>query len=84
MQFVDIPTEQTTAITDVFLAIIAFFVAVSVYRTGKKTDLQKTRIWVGAFGLLSLAAILGSIAHGIKMSESTNFLIWQPLNFFWE
>lgn len=81
MYFIDIPTEQTTAITDVILAIVSFFMTISVFKSGYKTDLLKTRIWVGAFGLLCLAAVLGAIAHGIKMSEFTNYLIWQPLNF---
>ncbi len=82
MQFIDIPTEQTTAITDILLAIVAFYVAYSVFISGKNIDVIKTRIWVGAFGLLCLAAVLGAFAHGFKMSTSTNFLIWQPLNFF--
>ncbi len=82
MQFIDIPTEQTTAITDVFLFVLAFIVTISVYRSGKETDIIKTRIWVGAFGLLCITAMLGAIAHGIKMSPFTNYLIWQPLNFF--
>lgn len=82
MQFIDIQTEQTTAITDILLAIVALYVAFSIYRFGKKVDIIKTRIWAGAFGLLFLAALLGAIAHGIKMSPTTNALIWQPLNFF--
>lgn len=81
MNFIDIPTEQTTAITDIILAIVSFLIAFSVFKSGYKTDLLKTRIWVGAFGLLCIAAVLGAIAHGIKMSSFTNYLIWQPLNF---
>ncbi len=80
MQFIDIPTEQTTAITDVLLAIVALYVTFSIYYVGKKVDIIKTRIWVAAFGLLFLAALLGAFAHGIKMSPATNALIWQPLN----
>lgn len=81
MQFIDIPTEQTTAITDVLLAICSLYVIYSIYRIGKKVDGIKTRIWVGAFGLLFIGALLGSIAHGVKMSPSLNYIIWQPLNF---
>jgi len=79
-QFIDIPTEQTTAATDVLLAILAFIVAVKVYQSGKNTDLRKTRIWVWAFGLLAFAAAVGSVAHGFQMSKLTNFILWQPLN----
>jgi len=81
MQFINIPTEQTTAITDILLAIVSFIIVISIFRIGNRIDVFKTRIWTGAFGLLCLAAILGSVAHGLKMSESINYLIWQPLNF---
>lgn len=80
MQFIDIPTEQTTAITDVLLAIFSLYVINSIYRNGQKADFTKTKIWVGAFILLFLAAVLGAIAHGIKMPPLTNYLFWQPLN----
>lgn len=80
MQFIEIPTEQTTAITDVLLAIFSLYVINSIYRTGKKVDIVKTKIWTGAFALLFVAAFLGSIAHGIQMSPFLNHLIWQPLN----
>lgn len=82
MQFIDIPTEQTTAITDLLLAIITGYVIASIYRSGKKVDVNKTRIWIAAFGFLFIAATIGAIAHGIKMSPFLNNLIWQPLNFF--
>jgi hypothetical protein len=82
MQFIDIPTEQTTAITDILLAVGALYVVNSIYRTGKKVDVIKTYIWVGAFALLFFAAVLGSIAHGIMMSPFINYIIWQPLNLF--
>lgn len=78
--FINIPTEQTTAATDVMLAILAFVVARKVYRYGRYTDLKKTRIWVWAFALLSFAAFTGSIAHGFEMSKLNNFILWQPLN----
>lgn len=77
---IDIPTEQTTAATDVLLAILSFIVAIKVYQTGIHIDKIKTRIWVWAFGLLSFASAVGAIAHGFQMSKFTNFLLWQPLN----
>ncbi len=80
LQIIDIPTEQTTAATDVLLAILAFIVALKVNNTGKNIDLKKTRIWVWVFGLLSFAAAVGAVAHGLQMSKLTNFILWQPLN----
>ena len=82
MEFIDIPTEQTTAITDIFLALAAMFVSVSIFRIGKRVDRTKTHIWSWAFSLLAAAAMIGAIAHGIKMSTQLNYIIWQPLNLF--
>ncbi len=78
--FIDIPTEQTTAATDVVMAILAFIVTLKVYQSGKHKDIKKTRIWVWAFGLLTFASATGAVAHGFQMSELTNFILWQPLN----
>ena len=80
LQITDIPTEQTTAATDLLLAILAFIVTLKVYKSGKGVDLKKTRIWMGVFGLLTFASALGAIAHGFQMSKLTKFLLWQPLN----
>ncbi len=79
MQFIDIPTEQTTAVTDAMLALLTLGCSLYVLSLGRHSR-WKARIWAGVFGLLTLAAVLGVIAHGFKMSESTRELIWQPLN----
>jgi hypothetical protein len=79
MEFTDIPTEQTTFVTDVILALLALGFVLLLYSIGRRHDLKKTRIWSWAFGLLSLSAALGAIAHGIKMSAQTNKIIWQPI-----
>ena len=80
LQITGIPAEQTTAATDVLMAILAFIVTVKVYQSGKSVDLKKTRIWMWAFGLLAFASAIGAIAHGFRMSKLTNFVLWQPLN----
>ena len=80
IQFIDIPTEQTTAATDVIMAVLAFIVTLKVYKSGKDVDISKTKIWVWAFGLLTFASATGAIAHGFQMSKLTNFVLWQPLN----
>jgi hypothetical protein len=82
MQFIDNPIEQTTALTDLLLAIISAAGVIWVFHTGYKVDSKKTFIWIGAFILLTLATLLGSVAHGIKMSSETNQIIWYPLNLF--
>jgi hypothetical protein len=79
VEFIDIPTEQTTAITDAILAVIAIVAAVYLKKIGDK-DRSKSIIWFWFFILLASVAILGSIAHGFKMSKEFNMLLWYPLN----
>ncbi len=80
IHIIDIPTEQTTAATDILMAVLAFIVTLKVYRTGKSIDSRKTMIWVWAFGLLTFASATGAVAHGFQMSKLLNFILWQPLN----
>jgi hypothetical protein len=80
MQFIDIQTELTTAVTDLIMAVLSF---ASVYligtRRGQFAIRQKAEIWMGAFSALGLAGLLGFFAHGFMMSEALNNALWQPL-----
>ena len=78
MAFIDIPTEQTTAVTDVILALFAVAGAVYLNRIGQKNR-WKTTLWILLFGLLALAAFLGSIVHGFKMSPAVQTVLWHPI-----
>jgi multisubunit Na+/H+ antiporter MnhB subunit len=79
MEFIDIPTEQTTAITDLFLALVCGFLIYSLWPYLQRQTLR-ARIWILAFAFLGLAGLLGFIAHGFKMSEAANRIWWMPLN----
>lgn len=79
MQFIDIPTEQTTAATDFVMTLLAIWAAFIIRRAGTKTSPIKARIWFWVFVLLAIGALFGAIAHGFKMDEKTNSLLWQPL-----
>ena len=80
ISIIDSPTEQTTAVTYICLALLALTVSLVVYNIGHSRDPKKAIIWTGAFGLLTVASIFGAAAHGFKMSEQTNFILWQPIN----
>lgn len=82
MQFIDISTEQTTAFTDLILAIVSALGVIWIFKTGHRIDRQKTNIWSIAFIFLSLSAVLGAVAHGLKMPVEVNRLLWHPLNLF--
>ena len=80
MRFINIPTEQTTAVTDVLLALVALASVFHLSHIGAESDTFKAHIWSWAFGLLAFASALGAIAHGFQMSEQLNSLLWKPLN----
>lgn len=79
MHFIDIPTEQTTAVTDAISMAIAIAAALYLHWTQQK-DRWKTNLWIVAFSMLSLAAMLGAIAHGFQMSKAFQAYLWHPLN----
>jgi len=78
VEFIDIPTEQTTAITDAILAVMALAAAIYIYQLGQQQP-WKANLWAWIFGLLALAALLGVIAHGFKMADATRTIVWYPL-----
>lgn len=78
VEFIDIPTEQTTAITDAILAIMALRAALYIYQFGQQQP-WKANLWAWTFGLLALAALLGAVAHGFKMVDTTRTIVWYPL-----
>ena len=81
MQIIESLTEQTSALTDVFLGITALILVSLSYSYGKKYDKKKGRLWIVVFTSLVSASFLGAIAHGFQMSVGTNLIIWQFLNF---
>lgn len=78
MSFINIPTEQTTAVTDAILAVIAIAGAVYLYRISQKSR-WKTTLWIWLFVLLAISAILGTIIHGLEMPKVFKTLLWHPL-----
>lgn len=80
MQFIDIPTEQTTAATDVVLAGLAFFATYLMWHAGQKAP-WKSRIWVWIFSLLGIGSILGAFFHGFQHTLAVKKLIWFPMLF---
>jgi hypothetical protein len=74
-----IPTEQTTAATDLIITVVALGCALSLWRL-RPIDVWKVTLWSAIYGLLSLAGLLGALAHGLALPEIIKFIIWQPLN----
>ena len=81
MKLVKDPAEQTTAVTDIILSLVAFGGVLllqwpPVYTGG----LWRIHIWSTAIGLMGLAAVLGAVAHGLILKTITHNRIWRVLN----
>jgi hypothetical protein len=77
MEFIDIPTEQTTAATDLLIALLAGAAIPWLQRRGPAG--ARGRIWRGVFALLAIAASLGAVAHGIVLAGAALEWIWRVI-----
>lgn len=81
MEFTKDPAEQTTAITDIILALAAFGGSLTLcWSLTDSSGWWKTAIWASAFGLMGIAAALGAVAHGVVLAQSRHNRIWRLLN----
>jgi hypothetical protein len=78
MSFNPVPTELTTAATDVLLGLLAI-ACVGYLRRFSDRDPWRVAIWSWVFGLLGFASVLGAVAHGIQLAPSARDALWQPL-----
>lgn len=80
MEFIDLANEQSTAITDAVLALIAL-ASLFYLRQNFTTQKWKLQIWVGLFGVLTFASSLGAVVHGFKIPFELQTNLWHLLNF---
>jgi len=81
MKYTKDPAEQTTAITDIILALIAFGgILLLCWNIANSSALWKIIIWSTAFGWIGLAAALGAVTHGLVISPAAHNRLWQLLN----
>jgi hypothetical protein len=79
MAFVASPTELTTSVTDIVLALECA-VVLACLRRAPAGDRWRTGIWSWVFGLLAFASSIGSLAHGFEMPPLSRAALWKPLN----
>jgi hypothetical protein len=77
MDLVASATERATAATDLLLAVATLGGAAYLGTSGRPTTARL--IWVAALAAGGLASLLGSITHGLVMSEGLREALWQPL-----
>jgi hypothetical protein len=79
MEFTGIATEQTTAVTDALLALLATACIVVLQRV-RSIEFWKVRCWTLALAFLGASSLLGAVVHGIKMPAPLRQQLWMPLN----
>ncbi len=82
MEYTKDPAEQTTAATDLLLAVVALggILYLRWDPAAGTGDCSKINIWSAAIGLIGVAAVLGAAAHGLVLSPTRHRRIWQTLN----
>ncbi len=81
MKLVEDPAEQTTALTDIILALVAFGgILLLQWSPVNASGLWRINIWSMAIGLIGLAAALGAVAHGLLLKTTLHNRIWLVLN----
>lgn len=73
-------TELTTAATDAALGVLCVALSLRLLTIRVKAT-WKRALWVWVLGLLGLASFLGTVAHGLDLSDSVRALLWLPLYF---
>jgi hypothetical protein len=70
------PFERVTAVTDIFMGLLAAYAAIQLSQLSG----FKSAVWAWTFGLLAFSSFLGAIAHGFEMTPKVNDHIWMPIN----
>ncbi len=79
LKIISSPTEITTAITDILLALVAGG-AVIFLQCSESNEIWKINAWSWAFVLMALSGFLGAIAHGLELTEAQHQRIWHLIN----
>lgn len=73
--FVTDPAEQTTALTNVVLALVSFGATISLYPL-RKLDTWKVMLWCWSLIVLGLGAVTGAIVHGLLLPALLFEFLW--------
>ncbi len=82
MKITTIPTEQTTSVTDLFLALVCIVFFILFFVQFYKTKNSLYFFWSLIFVLLFAASFFGAVLHGFFLSGDIKNLIWIPIKLF--
>ncbi len=72
------PTERSTAATDVLLSLAAAAGIIWLQSLASPAP-WKLHLWSWTFALIALAAMLGSVYHGLVLAERPRIWLWRIL-----
>lgn len=74
MILTQIPTEQTTAATDLLISVLA--IASAIYLRRKGPAGLRGRLWRSVLYILAIAALLGALVHGLVLGSTMYKVLW--------
>ena len=80
LNFIRIPTEQTSAVTDLILAIQSL-VCICLVSRNAESQRYSMILWKWVFALLCIASSIGTVVHGFELSQEVKQILWCPLYF---
>jgi hypothetical protein len=80
MHLIPSPPEQVTASTDLLFGLLSMSMAITLGRLKGRQNPWKATIWMWMFLLLAVSSFVGVGIHGLDISDSTRYLLWQPLD----
>lgn len=80
LNLISIPTEQTSASTDLILAGQSM-VCLYLVRPRSGNQSFALSLWAWVLGLLAFSSLLGAFVHGFELAPETVRVLWGPLYF---
>lgn len=80
MELTAIPTEQSTAATDLLLCCTALVCLAAIRKNGAPKHARRLLVWKLIFALTALSSALGAAVHGLALDDFARHIIWQPIN----
>jgi len=75
IELTDVPTELSTAATNLPFGLVALVGLVYLHGL-RERDPWKVKVWMAASACLLVAGIGGVGVHGLELSEQVSFLVW--------
>jgi len=76
MNFTQVLTEQTTAMTDIIFAIAAISIVFALIRDKNIDNKKRNLIWLGYFSCYFIGGVIGTIGHGLNIDEGILNVLW--------